>query len=135
MNSSLDLALQLLDDLSRIKTRDDIPALPQRYRGIPVSKNFLLSSQAGPALVKDNAELAFDFYLTFLKEEINPIPFDLKGLRRGQKKAILSLQDEYSLIRYDAQDKKLLLLDIENNQLAYQKPQSDFFILPEEYWQ
>ena len=132
---SEDLAGELLNNLSRIITRDDTPVLPHKYKGIPISKNFLLSPQAGHTLVKNNAELAFNLYLSFLKEEVNPIPFDPQGLTRGQRKAILSLQNRYNLINYDTRNKRVLLLGIENRQTPYQKPQSDFFILPEGYWQ
>lgn len=126
------LALHLLEDLSRVRINQASSCLTQEYHGIFLLQDFLTSS--GALLVKNKAEIAFDTYLELLKEETNPVPLGLKGLKKSKKKALLSLQDRYNLIKYGTLKKEALLLDPKNKGLAYSKPKDDFFILPYEYW-
>lgn len=128
------LALHLLEDLSRIRINQASSCLTQEYLGVFLSHDFLAPASFGALLVKNKAEIAFNTYLELLKEETNPVPLELKGLKRSKKKALLSLQDRYNLIKYDTSKKEALLLDPKNKGLAYSKPKDDFFILPYEYW-
>ena len=148
------IAKDLLEDIKSIKLSKDIPVLPIKHKGIDMPVDFLLNTEAGPQIIKDRANIAFELYLLLLKESQNAksstIPIDYKKLATSlgySKKNISSkdrryvnnyyyeklrrplkrLQDKYKLISYNHKQKEI--------EMFYPVKKQDSIVLPYQYWE
>jgi HKD family nuclease len=153
---SKDLAKQFLEDFSKI-TIDYEASILDEERAPPVrlSQAFLTVSALAPSMLTDHDEIAFDLYLTLLKNfDGNPqstIEIDYKVLRQAlgldeklsyasardkMKQALRRLEEKYRLIIRKKRFFMNTLVILVNypDKTPYSLPREKYCSVPGEYW-
>lgn len=151
---SPELAKNIIESFSKIEIEKIVKEIPfNTETAIPIDKDFLEDEKLAGRMITKHDERAFDLCLLLLyqNEGTKKISFDFelyakhlgidymkpRAYRRQISKTLRKLNEVYSLLNVEfrhGHNAIVKLLDIEDESKSYQKPEDDYFMLPEGYF-